>query len=63
MEIKKCKNKECQKIMPEGCKYKYCEACRSKRAENTKKGLEIAGGAILTALTIVLTKGHSGKKG
>lgn len=63
MEIKKCKNKECQKILPEGCKYKYCEACRGKRAENTKSGLTATLGVIISIGAIVLTKGRGGKKG
>ena len=60
-EIKKCKNKECQKIMPEGCKYKYCEACRGKRAEGVMSGLKVVGicGSIILC---VATKGHVSKK-
>lgn len=27
-EIRICKNKKCQKVLPAGYKHKYCEACR-----------------------------------
>ena len=30
-EIKYCKNKDCNKPLPDGYKHKYCEACRNKR--------------------------------
>ncbi len=33
---KLCKNKNCRKVLPEGYKYSYCEACRNDRAHATK---------------------------
>ena len=37
MSQKLCKNKKCQRPLPEGYKYKYCEHCRSERAQKIKK--------------------------
>lgn len=42
-EIKVCKNKKCQKVLPAGYKHKYCEACRNKHAETVKKFLKRVG--------------------
>lgn len=39
MENKVCKNKKCNKVLPEECKYKYCEACRNKQAEKAKNAV------------------------
>ena len=36
MEQKKCKNKKCQRPLPEGYKYKYCESCRNMRTEHIR---------------------------
>lgn len=38
-EIRVCKNKKCQKVLPAGYKHKYCEACRNKHAETAKNSL------------------------
>lgn len=35
-EIKYCKNKDCNKPLPDGYKRKYCEACRNKRVGRFK---------------------------
>lgn len=57
---KKCKNKKCGKMLPEGYKYKYCENCRNNHADAVKKAgkgiLGVVGIAAGTAVTIV-TKG------
>ena len=37
MSQKLCKNKKCQRPPPEGYKYKYCEHCRSERAQQIKR--------------------------
>lgn len=57
-ELKKCRNKKCQRILPEGYKHKYCEYCRNMRAslikENGKKVLNVAlfiGGTAVTIAT------------
>lgn len=41
-ETKLCKNKNCQKPLPEDYKHKYCEACRNKRLDKIKDGKKIA---------------------
>ncbi|WP_026499257.1 hypothetical protein [Butyrivibrio sp. WCD2001] len=50
-EIRVCKNKKCKKILPEGYKHRYCEACRNKHAQiakNVVKGATaFAGVAVL----------------
>ena len=53
-----CKNKKCQKPLPDGYKHKYCEACRNNQAHTAKnigKGalavLVTAGGLIASAIT------------
>ena len=52
VEPRKCKNRKCQRVLPDGYKHKYCEHCMTVRAdrikENGKKGLNVAlllGGA------------------
>lgn len=35
-DLRVCKNKNCQKILPEGYKHKYCEACRNQHAHVVK---------------------------
>lgn len=58
-EIRVCKNKKCQKVLPAGYKYKYCEACRNKHAETAKnvlKGLG-AGAATVASVAIVVVTG------
>lgn len=37
MSQKLCKNKKCQRPLPEGYKYKYCEHCRSEAGAANKK--------------------------
>ena len=57
--IKRCKNKECNKILPEGYKYKYCESCMNKKAHNARNIL----GATLGIALAIITAGHfKGKK-
>lgn len=60
MSQKLCKNKKCQRPLPEGYKYKYCEHCRSERAQQIKRAGKAALGVVVmvggTAVT-VLTKG------
>ena len=29
-DVRVCKNKKCQKVLPAGYKHRYCEACRNK---------------------------------
>ena len=41
-----CRNKRCQKVLPPDYKYIYCEACRNKRAEKTKRVLKTVGAGV-----------------
>ena len=57
---KKCKNKKCQRILPDGYKHKYCENCRNEQAQRVKKiGKRTLGAALFIGGTIVTvaTKG------
>ena len=54
LEVRVCKNKKCQKILPSGYKYEFCEACRNKRAETTKKVAKGTAAAVATAGSIAL---------
>ena len=46
-QVKVCKNKKCQKVLPAGYKHRYCEACRNQHAQTTKNVLNvIKNGAI-----------------
>lgn len=62
MSQKLCKNKKCQRPLPEGYKYKYCEHCRSERAQQIKRAGKAALGVVVmvggTAVT-VLSKGKN----
>ena len=58
MEQKKCKNKKCQRPLPEGYKHKYCENCRNEQAKQVKEvgkaALSLAvliGGPVVTVAT------------
>ena len=58
MEQKKCKNKKCQRPLPEGYKHKYCENCRNEQAKQVKEvgkaALSLAvliGGTVVTVAT------------
>ena len=60
-ELKKCKNKKCQRVLPDGYKHKYCEHCRTVRAGQIKEnGKKVLNGALVlgsVAVTIA-TKGN-----
>ena len=58
---KVCKNKNCQKPLPSDYKYKYCEACRNKRADKTKKVLKGIGAGAAAVGTVVLAIATKGK--
>lgn len=60
MEQRRCKNKKCQRILPEGYKHKYCENCRNEYAKQFKNGCKSALGlAVMVggAAAAVITKG------
>ena len=54
-EVRICKNKNCKKALPEGYKYKYCEACRNQRAhivKGTLKGIVAAAAGVVAIVTM-----------
>lgn len=58
-KIRLCKNKDCQKILPDGYKYKYCEACRNKQAhtgKNILKGIAACAVAVITVSAGIVKK-------
>ena len=63
MEKKICKNKKCQRFLPEGYKHKYCENCIAKQAGGVKKTLKGAVGVVGTIGSIVLFVATKGKHG
>ena len=58
MEQKKCKNEECQKVLPDGWKHKYCFECRKARAERRNQTLtDLLCAPGIVAMKIA-TRGH-----
>lgn len=57
---KKCKNKKCQRILPEGYKHKYCENCRNEHAKTIKTALKGVGGTVLSIGLVVVSAGKFG---
>lgn len=63
-EIRVCKNKKCQKVLPTDYKHKYCEACRNKHAQTTKnilKGIGV-GAAVVSVAVVMVTGGKDNSK-
>ena len=61
MESNKCKNKKCQRLLPEGYKHKYCESCRNQQTNFIKNTGKAVGVAALAAIAII-TKGKINPK-
>lgn len=57
MEQKKCKEKTCQRPLPKGYRYKYCESCRNMKANKTKKGIKVVVGTVVGVALTIVTKG------
>ena len=55
MGNKVCKNKECQKPLPDGYKHKYCEACRNQYVQKFKNGLKVVTGVAGTVGFLIVT--------
>lgn len=53
MEVKRCKNKKCQRPLPENYKHKLCEHCRSKQAQTVKNAGQVAGAVGMLALAVI----------
>lgn len=51
---KKCKNKKCQRSLPEGYKHKCCENCRNEQVKQIKDaGKTALGVAVLIGGTAI----------
>lgn len=60
-EVRICKNKKCQKILPDGYKHRYCEACRNQQAQKAKNALKAVGGGAATLASVAVVVLTSGK--
>lgn len=61
MIVKRCKNKECNKVLPLGYKNQYCESCMNKQAHGIKKFLGGVG-AVFGVAALVIKRGKFGRK-
>jgi len=60
MEIKKCKNKKCQRTLPEGYKHRYCENCRNEHTKRVKDiGKAALGMAVLMGTVVAGKKANN----
>lgn len=62
MESRKCKNKNCQKPLPEAYKYKYCENCRNEYVKQVKNVGKTLLALVGTTAIAVVTKGRIDQK-
>lgn len=60
-ETRVCKNKKCQKPLPEDYKHSYCEACRNKRLDKIKDGKKLALSSVSLGVGLIV-KGISENK-
>ena len=64
-DLRVCKNKNCQKILPEGYKHKYCEACRNQHAhvvKNAFKGIRAFAATAASVAVVAVTRGRINPK-
>lgn len=62
MEQKRCKNKKCQRNLPDGYKHRYCENCRNEQAKHFKTACKSALGVAVMICGTVVTIATQGKK-
>ncbi len=62
VKVKICKNKKCQKVLPDGYKHKYCEACRNKHAGTAREVLKGIGAVVAGGVILVLKGGKIDSK-
>lgn len=62
-EVRVCKNKKCQKVLPIDYKHKYCEACMNQHVDTAKKCFKgfVAGAASIVTMIVVAGKNNSNK--
>ena len=58
---KKCKNKKCQRILPDGYKHKYCENCKNEQVQIAKNFLKGALSVVAVAGVTLITVATRGK--
>lgn len=61
MENKKCRNKKCQRLLPEGYKHRYCENCRNERIKRIKDTSKAALGVVVLIGGPVVAAATKGK--
>ena len=64
-EVRVCKNKKCQKVLPAGYRHKYCEACRNSHAQTAKnilKGIGACAATVVSIAAVAITSGKSNPK-
>lgn len=60
-DVRVCKNKKCQKVLPDGYKHKFCEACRNKHAQTAKNVFKGIGACAATVASLAVVIGTGGK--
>lgn len=60
-QIKICKNKKCQRPLPKGYKYRYCESCRNNHVQKVKNAGKVILGTVASVAIVVITKGKTKK--
>ena len=71
-DVRVCKNKKCQKVLPAGYKHRYCEACRNKhaltaknspaRSKNVLRGIGAGAATVASVAVVVVTGGKINPK-
>ena len=64
-DVRVCKNKKCQKVLPAGYKHRYCEACRNKHAQTAKnvlRGIGAGAATVASVAVVVVTGGKINSK-
>lgn len=62
MESSKCKNKKCQRPLPEGYKHKYCESCRNQHVKHFKEAGKTVLAVVGSVVIAIVTKGKINPK-
>lgn len=51
--MRKCKSKDCNTMLEDDYKSKYCERCLNEKASNTKSVIKIAGGVLASVVLVI----------
>lgn len=61
MKHRVCKNKKCQRPLPEGYKHKYCESCRNNQVKMVREtGKKVLGFVVMLG-GVAVTVGTKGR--